>query len=126
MPATTTRLATLYKDRRNRVTASVKTRQYGVETAADWSAITRMVLVILSSPAVVIDSDDTPTAIDWSTNGEVTFDIGEAAGVVALNAGDYYLRLTAFDGAGEDKEVFSDGHERTPVVLPIRDTSTLA
>lgn len=113
---------TVYKDRGNTIRPLVTVRDDdGVETSLAWTNVTRMVLSIRASTPVTVDTAVNPTAIDYSVAGELTLAIGELASVKALAEGDYYARLTAYDAAGNETEIWHEDHPETPVILRLRD-----
>lgn len=115
-------LFTVYKDRANAITPLVTQRdELGVETNVNWANVTRMVLSIRAATPVTVDTNVNPTAIDYSTAGELTLAIGELTDVKALAEGDYYARLTAYDATGAETEIWHEDHPETPVILRIRD-----
>lgn len=118
---------TVYKNRANPVTLSLKQSVGGVETDVDFTNVTRMVLSLdpNGSEPVVVDSDTDIGAIDFSTNGQVEFDIGELAQVKAMAEGQYEARLTALDAVGNPTELVNEDNLKTAVFFLIRDTSAL-
>ena len=118
---------TIFKDRANVIRPIVVVRDAsGVESAASWSGVTRMVLQILAAAPVQIDTSTSPGAIDYSVDGELTLHIGELLDVKALADGEYYARLTAIDAVGAETEIWSASHPETPVILRIASAAALS
>ena len=86
----------VYRNRDNVVSLVLKARSASAmdATEQDISACTRMQLLIGD---LVIDSQLSPNAFDWATNGangQLDLDIGREKG---LRVGTYKARLTIFD-----------------------------
>lgn len=85
-----------------------------------WEGVTRMVLTLLEFDSqtksagdvvAVADTDEDAALIDYGTDGQLTFKLGDLVGVddELVPAGVYAARLTAYEGA-EDTEIF---HEKS-------------
>jgi hypothetical protein len=93
----------------------------------DFAAVVRLVLVINPvdpAHAVTVDTAIDGGAMPISLNA-ITFDIAELSQVVAMSAGEYYIDLTAIDGAGEKSELVHHKSERYRVIFSIRETETV-
>lgn len=113
---------TIYKGRRNTIRPVVTLLDVnGDEQSLPWTNVTRMELSILADPVVDVNTDTNPGCIDYSVAGELTLTIGELTDVAALDEGEYYARLCAYDSTGRRTEIWNEDHPRTPVILRVMD-----
>lgn len=98
--------ADVFNGRENDVVLKMQERDPIAGTLSDMSFanISRMVLVVLADTPVSIDSDIDGAAFDWATAGQITMNIGDAG----VPEGEYYVRLTAWDGSGNDVELIHE------------------
>lgn len=117
---------TVYKNRTNPVTLSLKSRLAGVETDVDFSAVTRMILTLNPNAGTPVEVDTQDhTGIDYSTNGSVVFTIGNLAQIIAMEEGEYNVRLTAIDGSANATELVNEDNPESKVVFVLRDTTAV-
>jgi hypothetical protein len=97
-----------------------------LETDVDWSAVVRMVLKLVpksGGAAITADTDVDATLIDYGTNGQLTFKLGDLAGLTAGEV--YYGRLTAFDGSGDDTELANENSLDAQLIFHATETTTI-
>lgn len=101
-----------------------------VESAVDFSAVTRMVLHFVDAAGtVLIDSDDEPTAIDWDSantptnTGTVVLKLGESTNIPS-NGTSSRCRLIAYDSGGDATELLHEGMPDASMHVTIHATTT--
>lgn len=121
---------TIYDKRVNSIRLKMST--YNPDTDTDtpisWVNVTRLVLNLYvdptySAPAFTVDTQTQATAIDKSTDGYLTFNLG--AVTPTITAGSYRVRLTAVDNLSNKTELISERNPEQRVIFDYFPTATV-
>jgi len=99
----------------------------GVLTPIEWAGVASMVLTLTRQRDGVVQTIDTAVdaVINFATDGQLTFTLGELAESRPILSGVYDAELTSIDGSANELQLMHREHPTHRVTFEFHDTVTL-